>query len=201
MIERDLLIGCGSRRNRIINVRRSEWRNLVTLDNVASHEPDVLFDLSTIGNWSPGELIGADDGKIIGYRKRGYRVMPFGEDSFDELHGYEVLEHIGTQGDYRKLFAQFTEFWRVLKPGGLLCATCPSWHSIWAWGDPSHTRIISPATLVFLDQTEYTRQIGKTAMSDFRHIYKADFRAVFAEEREDQFFFALEAVKPSRISV
>lgn len=175
-MERDLLIGCGSRRNRILNVRRSEWRNLVTLDNVASHKPDVLHDL------------------------RESR-LPFDDDSFDELHATEVLEHLGQQGDAETLFAQFSDYWRVLKPGGLLCASCPAWHSIWAWGDPSHTRIISPATLVFLDQAEYTKQIGKTPMSDFRHIYKADFRAVLAEERGDQFFFALEALKPSRISV
>jgi hypothetical protein len=176
MTERDLLLGCGSRRNRMLNVRRGEWRNLVTLDNVASHKPDVLHDLS-----------------------RG--LLPFDADAFDELHAYEVLEHIGQQGDAAHLFAQFSDYWRVLKPSGLLCASCPTWHSIWAWGDPSHTRIISPGTLVFLDQAEYTKQIGKTAMSDFRHIYKADFRAVFAEERGDSFFFALEAVKPSRISI
>lgn len=174
--ERDLLLGFGSRRNRIINVRRSEWGHLVTLDNVASHNPSVLHNL------------------------REPR-LPFDDNSFDELHAYEVLEHLGQQGDAETLFAQFSDYWRVLKPGGLLCASCPMWHSIWAWGDPSHTRIISPATLVFLDQTEYTRQIGKTAMSDFRHIYKADFRAVFAEAGGDSFLFALEAVKPSRISV
>lgn len=192
--ERDLLVGCGSRRDRIINVRRSEWRNLVTLDNVASHKPDVLFDLTELGDWpGPESLTSLSSGRKA--------ELPFDDDSLSEVHGYEVLEHIGAQGDYRKLFAQFTEFWRVLKPGGLFCASCPAWHSMWAWGDPSHTRIISPGTLVFLDQSEYTRQIGKTPMSDFRHIYKADFRAVLAEERGEQFFFALEAVKPSRISV
>jgi SAM-dependent methyltransferase len=160
----------------MINVRRGEWRNLVTLDNVASHKPDIVHDLN-------------------------HGLLPFESDSFDEIHAYEVLEHLGKQGDAEWLFAQFSDYWRVLKPGGLLCASCPTWHSIWAWGDPSHTRIISPGTLVFLDQAEYTKQIGKTAMSDFRHIYKADFRAVLAEEQGESFFFALEAVKPSRISV
>lgn len=172
----DLLIGCGSKRDRVISVRRREWQNLVTLDNVASHEPDVLHDL------------------------REPR-LPFEDNSVGELHAMEVLEHLGQQGDAETLFRQFSDYWRVLVPGGLLCASCPTWHSMWAWGDPSHTRIISPGTLTFLDQAEYTKQVGKTAMSDFRHIYRADFRVVLAEERETTFYFALEAVKPSRCSL
>lgn len=173
---RDLLIGCGSRRNRIISLRRKEWGELVTLDNVASHKPDVLHDL------------------------REPR-LPFEDNSFQELHAYETLEHLGQQGDAETLLRQFADYWRVLEPGGLLCASCPSWDSMWAWGDPSHTRIISPGTLVFLDQAEYTKQIGKTAMSDFRHIYRADFVARLAEVQVGTFYFALEAIKPSRISV
>jgi SAM-dependent methyltransferase len=174
---RDLLIGCGSNHERRIHANgRTQWGELVTLDNVDSHKPDVLHDL------------------------RNPR-LPFDDNSFDEIHAYEVLEHIGQQGDASLLFAQFSDYWRVLKPGGLFCATCPSWNSIWAWGDPSHTRIISPGTIVFLDQAEYTKQIGKTPMSDFRHIYRADFEALAAQDENESFRFVLRAVKPSRISI
>jgi SAM-dependent methyltransferase len=174
---RDLLIGCGTRRERVIAAGgRKEWGELVTLDNVATHKPDVLHDL------------------------REPR-LPFDDDSFDELHAYEVLEHLGPQGDARCLLGQFADYWRVLKPGGLLCGTCPSWKSVWAWGDPSHTRIISSATLVFLSQAEYTKQIGKTPMSDFREFYRADFEPETIWENDAQLAFVLRAVKPSRISV
>jgi SAM-dependent methyltransferase len=174
---RDLLIGCGSQRRRLFNVNgRGEWGELVALDNVASHKPDVLFDLTS-------------------------GPLPFEDNSFDELHGYEILEHIGRQGDAVTFFAQFSDYWRVLKPGGHLCATCPSWKSIWAWGDPSHTRVLSSATLTFLNQPEYTKQIGKTAMSDFRHLYRADFDVLHITEDENVFQFVLRAVKPSRVSL
>lgn len=153
---------------------RAAWGELVTLDNVESHKPDVLHDL------------------------REPR-LPFEAGSFDEVHCYDVLEHLGQQGDEETLFAQFSDYWRVLKPDGYLCAICPSWKSIWAWGDPSHTRIISSGTLVFLDQSQYTRQVGKTAMSDFRHIYRADFAPVLIQEDDNQLVFILRAVKPSRI--
>lgn len=172
----DLLIGCGSKRDRRINLRRSEWRNLVTLDNVASHKPDVLHDLNEL-------------------------PLPFADNSVSEAHGYEILEHVGQQGDARTFFLQFSEFWRILEPGGLLCASVPWWESIWALGDPSHTRVIPPATLTFLDQREYTKQVGVTAMSDFRHLYRADFNVVLAQHNGESLYFALEAVKPSRVSV
>lgn len=184
----------------MINLRRNEWAELVTLDNVASHKPDVLFDLERIGEPTPELDLEIPEAYFQKSSDEPTR-LPFTDDEFDELHAYEVLEHIGRQGDAPKLFAQFSEFWRVLEPGGLLCASCPSWASMWAWGDPSHTRIISPGTLVFLSQAEYTKQIGKTAMSDFRHIYRADFEPRLVQDDGQQFFFALEAIKPSRISV
>lgn len=176
-MSRELLLGCGSRCQKLFTIDgRSTWGELVTLDNVESHKPDVLHDLRD-------------------------PALPFPDEHFDEVHGYEVLEHIGQQGDAELLLRQFTDYWRVLKPGGHLCATCPSWASLWAWGDPSHTRIISSGTLVFLNQAEYTKQIGRTPMSDFRHIYKADFEPVHIEENEHNLRFVLRAVKPSRVSV
>jgi hypothetical protein len=168
---RELLIGCGSRREKIITPDGSrEWKALTTLDNNADHEPHLLIDLCQL----PYEL----------------------EDNlFDEIHAYEVLEHTGAQGDAAFFFAQFSEFWRILKPGGLFCATCPSYRSMWAWGDPSHTRILTSGTLAFLSQEEYIKQIGRTAMSDFRYMYKADFKIEFAQENDETLAFVLRAVK------
>lgn len=171
---RELLIGCGSNHSkRLCLNNRAEWDNLTTLDYNGDHKPDVVHDLMQL-------------------------PLPFADNTFDEIHAYEVLEHTGAQGDYRFFFAQFTDFWRVLKPGGVLMATCPSRHSPWAWGDPSHTRVIQPENLIFLDQGEYIRQVGKTAMSDFRNLYSADFQPVFAQDDGTTFSFAIKAVKPSR---
>lgn len=173
----ELLLGCGSARKRLIHVdRREQWSHLVTLDYNADHRPDVVHDL-----------------EVLPY--------PFADDAFDELHAYEVLEHLGRQGDWRAFFAQFSEMWRILKPGGALAVTCPSWRSQWAWGDPSHTRVITVGTLSFLSQAEYTKQVGITTMSDFRFCYKADFQGEWAKETTDELRFVLRAVKPSRISL
>lgn len=171
----ELLIGAGSARDkRVFTQGKEQWEDLITLDNNPHHKPEVLWDLTRL-------------------------PLPFEDNQFDEIHAYEVLEHTGNQGDYRFFFAQFSEFWRILKPDGKLFGSCPHWKSVWAWGDPSHTRVIQKEQFMFLSQQEYKNQIGKTPMSDFRYIYEADFETEMAQETEVHLLFALRAVKPSRI--
>lgn len=88
--------------------------------------------------------------------------------AFDEIHAYEVLEHLGEQGHIPQFFNTFIGIWHLLKPGGVLFASVPHWQSEWAWGDPSHRRVITPGSLQFLCKAEYAKQLGKTPMSDFR---------------------------------
>jgi len=170
----ELLLGCGSSREKrfTLNGGRPEWVALTTLDHNIDHKPDVVHDMESL-------------------------PLPFGDDSFGEIHAYECLEHVGKQGDWRFFFAQWSDFWRILKPGGLFFATCPAANSPWAWGDPSHTRVIGPECLIFLSQPSYD-QVGKTAMSDFRFVYKADFDLLHTNTEGGQFVFVLQAVKPSR---
>jgi len=174
---RELLIGCGSNRaKKLQRGGRAEWSALTTLDHNSDHNPDVVFDLES-------------------------GPLPFDDDSFDEIHAYEVLEHTGAQGDYRFFFSQWSDFWRVLKPGGAFMGTVPLPSSVWAWGDPSHRRIVARESLIFLNQPTYDAQVGKTPMSDFRNIYKADFDIAWMEETDHSLMFILEAVKPSRCSL
>jgi SAM-dependent methyltransferase len=170
-MKKELLLGCGSSRTKRLKVDEDfNFSCLTTLDYNEDHHPDVIHDLN-----------------ILPY--------PFESDSFDEIHAYEVLEHCGSQGDWRYFFAQFSELWRILKDGGHLLATVPSRLSPWAFGDPSHTRVIQPESLVFLFQDEYRKQVGVTPMSDFRFIYSADFEPIFLDDNGQTFSFILKAKK------
>ena len=173
MSHRVLLLGCGAARRRMVEVDgRRDYSNceLVSLDINPDHKPDVVHDLNAV-------------------------PWPFEDNSFDEINAWEVLEHIGQQGDYEGFFAHFYEAWRILKPGGVLAATVPKWDSEWAWADPSHRRVITPGSLTFLSQEEHKKQVGVTAMSDFRFCWQGDFRAVFTQYVGNHFVFALKAVK------
>jgi hypothetical protein len=214
---RELLIGCGAKREKCAGLPTAEelrlhanhiphtgrnglaFQNLTTLDNNPDHKPDILCDLCTLGQT---RVLDSWDQHITGAPLRWWMpdtllsgVQKVPDDSFDEIHAYEVLEHIGAQGDYKAFFAQFTEFHRILKPGGLFFATCPSFVSMWAWGDPSHTRVLTSGTLSFLSQAEYAKQVGVTPMSDFRYLYKADFVPRFVHEDQESLRFVLEAIK------
>lgn len=150
----ELLLGAGSRHQKRLHIPgREEWTNLVTLDMNADHKPDVVWNMEEI-------------------------PLPFEDNSADEIHAYEVLEHMGRQGDWRFFLAQFEDFWRILKPGGLLFASTPHPTSPWAFGDPGHTRLIPVEATIFLSQEEYRKQVGVTPMTDYRFVYKGDFRLV-----------------------
>jgi hypothetical protein len=163
----ELLIGCGHNRLKRLGANgREGWTNLVTLDSNSDCKPDVLHDLD---------------------------VLPY---PFEEVHAYHVLEHCGRQGDWKFFFAQWSEFWKITKPGGLFCGIVPHYSSPWAWGDPSHTRIIAIESLVFLDQSSYA-DCGKTSMTDFRPYYKASWKLLYQQLTDDlQQMFVLQAMKP-----
>lgn len=169
---RELLLGAGNRSKKeitFVDVPK-DFQNLTRLDLDPDCKPDVLWNLNDL-------------------------PLPFEDNTFDEIHAIDILEHTGKQGDWRFFFAQFSEFWRILKPNGYICGACPMWDSPWAWGDPGHSRIISKESFVFLDQESYSREVGVTPMTDYRHVYKADFHMVASHETEHKFCFVLKAIK------
>lgn len=147
----ELLIGAGhSREKRLYTTGKQAWTKLITLDMTPEVKPDVVHNLEDL-------------------------PLPFEANTFEEIHAYEVLEHVGKQGDWKFFFAQFDDFARILKPGGLLIATSPNSTSPWVWGDPGHTRYMGPQVYTFLLRSEYEKQLGKTSMTDYRPYFVSDW--------------------------
>jgi SAM-dependent methyltransferase len=118
-----------------------------SLDFNAAAKPDVVFDLDRLHY----------EGK----------PLPFEPETFSEIHAYEVLEHVGQQGNFRGFFREFREYWRILKPGGRLIGTTPDFSVLATFGDPGHVRVINWLTLSYLCPAMY-RNLGKDASSDYR---------------------------------
>lgn len=173
----EILLGCGhNRQKKLFLPEKPEWGNLITVDMTDAVAPDVVHDLSVV-------------------------PLPFRDNYADEIHAYEVMEHVGQQGDWRFFFDQWADIWRVLKDGGMFFGTSPHWSSPWAWGDPGHTRIVGSEQLIYLNQPSYA-QVGSTPMTDYRFYYSADFDIVHSRVTEDkQYEYVLKAVKPSRKAV
>ena len=176
---RELLIGCGNRR--IKEAWRyddgQDWKSLTTLDIDPNCGADIEWDLERF-------------------------PYPFPDDHFDEIHAYEVLEHCGTQGDYRFFFRQFEEFWRIMKPAARLVGSVPKGEM--TWGDPGHRRALSLDTFGRLNQNFYTEKVGTNCpVGDYRFCYRADFDVFSLPhiENPERLFFIIQAVKPSRISI
>lgn len=136
---RVLHLGCG--RKRIAPVTSGQIIDIVSLDMDPTVQPDLLCCL-------------------------GKDPIPLPDNSLDGAVAIHVLEHIGKQGEMKEWFAFWEELYRVLKPGGTLEFISPYWNSVWAWGDPTHVRVISSECLYFLNQENY--KIPGSPISPFR---------------------------------
>ena len=145
-----------------------EWTSLDTNRNA---DPDNVFDLDML--------------------HAGVK-LPYLDGDFSEIHAYEVLEHVGRQGDFRGFFMEFREYWRVLKSGGFFTATVPAKGSAWDWDDPGHTRVITSRTINFLTKEMYD-DLGKHATSDYSaYVDPCWWRFVLSEVKDGVFVFVLQ---------
>lgn len=189
----ELLLGCGFARQKLLGPPGDnlQWKCVVTLDINPKCRPDILCDLN-------GWTIDSDEctGHGLNYITLPITAPSIIESSFDEVHAYEVLEHLGSQGDAVSFFNTFSNIHRVLKPGGHLFATVPSRYSPWLWGDPSHRRAILKESLIFLDQAQVTanRKAG-SPMSDFSDLWTRNFRIISSTDNHSFHMFCLRAIK------
>ena len=137
-----LHLGCGRKRDLSgYPITLPADVDLVNLDADPSLEPDVVCRL-------------------------GEQPIPLPSDSIDLAVAWHVLEHIGTQGETARWFAFWEDLYRVLTPNGALVFESPYYTSIWAWSDPTHSRVISEHSFVFFNQDAY--RIPGSAISPYR---------------------------------
>lgn len=166
----ELLLGSGNYPNkRLWFLDKPEWNAVYKIDIDPNCNPDLVWDLNNL-------------------------PLPLEDEVFDEIHAYDVLEHLGQQGNWQGFFKEFTEYFRLLKDGGHMFILVPDATSIWAWGDPGHTRILTPETFGFLDQDIYN-EVGESARTDYRFVWKGNFKIVHNQLQDHTRQIILKAVK------
>lgn len=152
-MRKTLLLGAGRDRSKKLYIgNQSTWDGeLVTLDMDPNSGADFIWDLEK-------------------------RPLPFADEEFDELAAYDVLEHVGRQGDWRDFFDQFAEYWRILKPGGLFGIIVPIGED--AFCDPGHSRFYAPKHFYMLAQRFYAENPG----GDYRWYWKRSFEVLHMQE-------------------
>jgi len=162
-----LLLGCGIRRQRNILFEGAmtdfSKDNLTTVDIDPDSKPDILMDLNVV---------------TLGEK------LPFDDESFDEIHAYDFLEHIGKQGDWREFFVEFGEYHRILNNNGRLFITVPIGED--ALADPGHSRFFHINHFGFLNQEFYDRNRDlHTTATDYRWFWKKNFDVDFMEKQDN----------------
>ena len=152
-MKRHLLMGCGNDHTKRVGLTEDdfEWDGeLIKVDMNDQCGADIVLDLED-------------------------RPLPFPDEHFDSLSAFDVLEHLGRQGDWKGYFEEFAEWWRLLKPGGLFYIMVPVGAD--AFADPGHTRFFSYNHFNMLSKSWYAEQLAKgIRVTDYRWFWKRNFR-------------------------
>ena len=92
--------------------------------------------------------------------------LPFPDDTFDRIICSEVLEHIPDDD------AALAELHRVLKPGGMLAATVPTWFPekvCWALSDEYHAPFVAGRPRAHLHRAALRRTLRDGRLPARRH--------------------------------
>lgn len=155
-----LLIGAGnSRIKKVFLDQHPDWTGeLITLDMDPNCGSSMVWDLDI-------------------------RPLPFSDGEFDEIGAYDVLEHLGRQGDWRGWFDEMAEYHRILKPGGLMGVIVPV--NADALADPGHARFFSQNHFGFLSQEFYANNLKLGApITDYRFYWKLNFDIAYINEND-----------------
>jgi SAM-dependent methyltransferase len=134
--EGDLLLdmGCGAGRHAFETFRRGA--RVVAFDYSAAELKDVTGLFAAMRD--AGEA-GGDASSMAAAANGDALALPFPDDTFDHVIASEVLEHVSDDGQALR------EVFRVLKPGGHLAATVPSWlpeNICWLLSDEYHAPFV-----------------------------------------------------------
>jgi SAM-dependent methyltransferase len=97
--------------------------------------------------------------------------IPFADSSLDGITGFDVIEHLPRQssGAEGNVFIEtMNEFYRVLRPGGILLAVTPCYPSAAAFTDPTHVNTITPGTHKYFSDDNFAKGLSYGFTGEFK---------------------------------
>ena len=113
---------------------RKRLPDCVNVDRVAEVQPDVVHDLDL-------------------------HPYPFAEASFDEVHAYDVIEHLAD------IVAFMREISRIARPGAKVIVTTPHFSCANAFTDPTHRHQLSYFSLDYFTRDHPWNFYGDTGFA------------------------------------
>lgn len=144
-------MGAGAGRHAFEAFRRGA--RVVALDYGFDELPEVLALFTAMAE--AGEAGTRDDALGAAVNGDGTR-LPFPDGTFDRIICSEVLEHIPDDS------AALRELFRILKPGGRLAATVPTWFPekvCWALSDEYHAPFVEGGHVRIFTEPELRRKM------------------------------------------
>lgn len=134
------------------------YDGFLNVDNDPSVKPDFLVDLET-------------------------GILPFEDNSVDEIKAYHIFEHIGPN-----FFKFLQEIYRVCKHEAIIDVHVPHPRHDYFLGDPSHIR---PITLEMMNR--FSKKYNDTEKENpgttlFAYVLNIDFEIVWHEYKLEPFF-------------
>lgn len=155
----DLLLdlGCGAGRHAFESYRRGA--RVVAFDYSAAELKDVgglfaaMHESGEAGR-EPGSLAVTVNGDAL--------ALPFADATFDRIIASEVLEHVSDDQQAMRELA------RVLKPGGTMAATVPSWFPeqvCWALSDEYHAPFVEGGHVRIYSEPRLRARLRKAGLA------------------------------------
>lgn len=160
-------LGCGFGRHAFEAARRGA--DVVALDYSAAELKDVAGTFAAMRD--AGEVLQGPDGTdlLTGTANGDACALPFPDGTFDRVIASEVLEHVPDDQ------AALRELCRVLRPGGTLAATVPSWlpeQVCWALTNEYHAPYVEGGHVRIYSEPRLRRRIRAAGLEP-RHAHHA----------------------------
>lgn len=147
--DRLLDLGCGAGRHAFEAYRRGA--HVIALDYSYDELPEVIGLMGAMdaqGEGTPTSTGNAVNGDACN--------LGFADDTFDRIIASEVFEHVPDDA------AAFAELTRVLRPGGIMAVTVPSWFPekiCWALSDEYHAPFVEGGHVRIYDEGTLKRRM------------------------------------------